>query len=66
MEKDTIAYKGHDGRTYNVSIHEDDKYWYIDFNTGLGEGMYPKADFTLEQAIDDQYHIFDEDYLPKA
>ena len=59
MEKGTIAYKGHDGRAYNVSIHEDEKYWYIDFNTGLGEGMYPKEDFTLEQAIDDQDHIFD-------
>lgn len=59
MEKGTIAYKGDDGRTYNVSIHEDEKYWYIDFNTGLGEGIYPKEDYTLEQAIDDQYHIFD-------
>ena len=59
MEKGTIAYKGHDGRTYNVSISEDEKYWYIDFNTGLGEGMYPKEDCTLEQAIDDQDHIFD-------
>ena len=59
MEKGTTAYKGHDGRTYNVSIHEDEKYWYIDFNTGLGEGMYPKEDFSLEQAIDDQDHIFD-------
>ena len=59
MEKGTIAYKRDDGRTYNVSIHEDEKYWYIDFNTGLGEGIYPKEDYTLEQAIDDQYHIFD-------
>ena len=66
MEKQTIPYNGHEGKTYNVSIHEDKDYWYIDFNTGLGEGMYPKADFTLEEAIGDQDHIFDEDYVPKA
>ncbi len=60
MKKETISYKGHDGRTYNISIHEDKDYWYVDFNTGLGEGMYPKADFTLEQAIEDQDHIFEE------
>jgi len=60
MEKSTIAYKSHDGRTYNISIHEDEKYWYVDFNTGLGEGAYPKDDFTLEQAIEDQDHIFEE------
>lgn len=60
MEKSTIAYKSHDGRTYNISIHEDKKYWYVNFNTGLGEGMYPKADFTLEEAIGDQDHIFEE------
>ena len=60
MEKSTIAYKSHDGRTYNKSIHEDKKYWYVDFNTGLGEGTYPKEDFTLEEAIGDQDHIFEE------
>lgn len=48
MEKSTIAYKSHDGRTYNISIHEDKENWYINFNTGLGEGAYPKEDFTLE------------------
>ena len=60
MEKSTIAYKSHDGRTYNISIHEDKDYWYVNFNTGLGEGMYPKADFTLEEAIGAQDHIFEE------
>lgn len=61
MEK-TIEYKGHDGRTYNVSIREDEENYYIDFNTGLGEGIYPKADWTLEKAIEDQDHIYDENY----
>ena len=59
MEKSTIAYKSHDGRTYNISIHDDKKYWYVNFNTGLGEGMYPKSGFTLQQAIEDQDHIFE-------
>lgn len=60
MKKETISYKSHDERTYNISIHEDKDYWYVNFNTGLGEGMYPKADFTLEEAIGDQDHIFEE------
>lgn len=59
MEKETIPYNGHDGKTYNVSIREDNDYWYINFNTGLGEGAYPKVDFTLEEAIGDQDHICD-------
>lgn len=57
MEGRTIDYKSYDGRTYNVSIREDEKYWYVDFNTGLGEGIYPKEDFTLEKAIEDQSNI---------
>lgn len=60
MEGRTIDYKSYDGRTYNVSIREDEDNWYVDFNTGLGEGIYPKADWTLEAAIKDQDHIFDE------
>lgn len=63
MEGRTIDYKSYDGRTYNVSIREDEKYWYVDFNTGLGEGVYPKEDFTLEKAIEDQDHIYDENYI---
>lgn len=63
MEKKTINYRSYDGRTYEVSIREDEKYWYVDFNTGLGEGIYPKEDYTLEQAIKDQDHIFDENYV---
>ena len=30
------------------------------FNTGLGEGIYPKADWTLEKAIKDQENIHKE------
>ena len=57
MEGRTIDYKSYDGRTYNVSIREDEKYWYVDFQTGLGKGIYPKEDFTLEKAIEDQSNI---------
>ena len=39
MNERTINYKSYDGRTYNVSIREDDENWYIDFGTGLGEGI---------------------------
>lgn len=63
MEKRTINYRSYDGRTYEVSVREDEKYWYVNFNTGLGEGIYPKEDYTLEQAIKDQDHIFDENYV---
>lgn len=60
-ETKSIEYKSEvDGRTYEVSIREDEDNWYVDFNTGLGEGIYPKADWTLEAAIKDQDHIFDE------
>lgn len=58
LKMETINYRG-----YEVNVREDEQYYYIDFQTGLGEGIYPKADFTLEKALDDQYHIFDEQYL---
>ena len=63
MEGRVINYKGHDGREYEVSVREDSENWYVNFNTGLGEGTYPKKDFTLEKAIEDQDHIFDENYI---
>lgn len=63
MEGRVINYKEHDGREYEVSVREDSENWYVNFNTGLGEGIYPKEDFTLEKAIEDQDHIFDEDYV---
>ena len=42
---------------YCVTIKEDNEYFYIDFNTGLGEGLYQKADWTLESALKDQLNI---------
>lgn len=50
-----IDYKGH-----NITIREDGNYYYVDFNTGLGEGIYPKADWTLIMAISDQENIYKE------
>ncbi|WP_262503135.1 hypothetical protein [Prevotellamassilia timonensis] len=35
--------------------HEDN--FYIDFRTGLGEGIYPKADWTFESALEGQANI---------
>lgn len=45
---------------YEVTLHEDDDNFYLNFNTGLGEGIYPKEDWTLENALYDQAHIYDE------
>ena len=63
MEDRVINYKGYDGREYEISVREDSENWYVNFNTGLGEGTYPKEDWTLEKAIEDQDHIFDESYV---
>lgn len=53
-----VEYKSEkDGRTYEVAVREDEQNFYIDFNTGLGEGIYPKTDWTLEKAIKDQANI---------
>lgn len=42
-------------RMYHVATVKDDAaMWYIDNNEGLGFGMYPKADWTLKEAIYDQ------------
>lgn len=35
-------------------ISENEKSWFVDLGTGLGEGEYPKCDFTLDEAIADQ------------
>lgn len=45
---------------YNVTIAESSQYYYIDFNTGLGDGIYPKEDWTLEEALKDQANIYKE------
>lgn len=42
-------------KDYWVSICEDSQYYYIDFQTGAGEAMYPKESFSLEQALEEKY-----------
>jgi hypothetical protein len=34
--------------------------WYVDCQTGLGEGIYSKDSFSLEQALKDQMNIYNE------
>ena len=51
-----MNYKG-----INITIREDKDNYYVNFNTGLGEGIYPKADWTLYRAIKDQEYIYKED-----
>lgn len=48
----------HNGK--DITVREDGDNYYVDFNTGLGEGIYPKADWTLEKAIKDQENIYKE------
>ena len=44
----------------DITVREDGENFYIDFNTGLGGGIYPKTDWTLEKAIKDQENIYKE------
>ena len=48
--EEEIMYKG-----YSVSVKEDCTYMYIDFHTGAGEAVYPKREWLLDDAIEDQY-----------
>lgn len=41
-----------------ITVREDGENWYVNFNMGLGERVYPKADWTLEKAINDQENIY--------
>lgn len=41
----------------NAVISENAESYFVDLRTGLGEAEYPKSDFTLEQAIDDQVNM---------
>lgn len=50
-----INYNGTD-----ITVREDEENFYVDFNTGLGTGIYPKTDWTLEKAIKDQENIYKE------
>lgn len=38
-------------------ISEDVENYYIDLKTGLGEGIYPKVHWTIEQAINNQVNL---------
>jgi len=38
----------------NAEIQENETFWLIDARTGLGIAEYPKASFTLEEALQDQ------------
>lgn len=38
-------------------ISENEESWFVDLRLGFGEGEYPKADFTLEEAINDQINM---------
>ena len=51
-------YIEHNGR--EITVREDGENWYVNFNTGLGEGIYPKKDWTLQKAINDQANIYKE------
>lgn len=42
----------------NITVREDGENFYVNFNTGLGEVIYPKTDWTLEKAIKDQENIY--------
>lgn len=55
MKTQELNYKG-----YEVTVKEDEKNYYINFNTGLGDGIYPKSDWTLEKALEDQLNLYKE------
>jgi hypothetical protein len=38
-------------------ISEDAENYYVDLKTGLGEGIYPKTEWGLEQAIENQLDL---------
>ena len=42
-----INYNGTD-----ITVREDDESFYVNFNTGLGEGIYPKEGHTLRGCVD--------------
>lgn len=55
MKNQKIIYNG-----FNVTIKEDEENYYIDFNEGLGEGIYQKKKWGLEDALYDQEHVYNE------
>jgi hypothetical protein len=41
----------------NAVISEDSSNWYVDLKQGLNEGEYPKIEWTLDEAIEDQINF---------
>ncbi len=41
----------------NAIVSENAVSWFLDLRTGLGEAEYPKRDFTLDEAIEDQVNM---------
>lgn len=52
VEDYDINYKG-----LGVHVIDGDNNYYLNFHTGIGEGIYPKEDWTLEAALEDQFNI---------
>ena len=52
MMRSDIHYEG-----YDATVIEDERFYHIDFHTGLGEAHYLKEDWTLENALKDQAAI---------
>lgn len=44
----------------NAKITEDEEYYFVDLMCGSGVGFYPKVDWTLEAAIEDQENLYSE------
>lgn len=43
-----------------VTAREDISNYYINLNTGLGEGIYPKIDWSFSDALENQMNIYKE------
>lgn len=41
----------------NAIISEDEKYYYIDLRTGMGEALYCKYNYTLYEAINEEINF---------
>lgn len=48
-----MTIKGHE----SAEISQDEQNYYIDLRTGLGESIYPKNAYSLEDAIEDAVNM---------